>query len=76
MLSLVLPNYNHARYLPTALEGLASQTRPLDQAIFIDDASTDESVSIFERYLPRFKNATLIRNAKNPWPVSDPYSDR
>ena len=71
MLSLVLTNYNHARYLPTALEGLARQTRPLDQAIFIDDASADESVSIFEQYLPRFKNATLIRNAKNAGVVAN-----
>jgi glycosyltransferase involved in cell wall biosynthesis len=71
MLSLVLTNYNHARYLPTALEGLASQTRPVDQAIFIDDASADESVSIFEQFLPRFKNATLIRNAKNAGVVAN-----
>src|SRR5687767_6237012 len=71
MLSLVLTNYNHARYLPTALEGLASQTQSVDQAIFIDDASADESVSIFEQFLPRFKNATLIRNAKNAGVVAN-----
>jgi glycosyltransferase involved in cell wall biosynthesis len=65
MLSLVLTNYNHAHYLPEALEALAAQTRPADEAIFIDDASSDDSVAILEAYLPRFKNAQLVRNAKN-----------
>jgi Glycosyl transferase family 2 len=65
MLSLVLTNYNHAHYLPEALEALASQTRPADEAIFIDDASADDSVAIIERFLPRFKNAQLVRNPKN-----------
>ncbi len=71
MLSLVLTNYNHARYLATALEGLAAQTRPACQAIFLDDASSDDSVAIFERYLPRFANATLIRNPKNAGVVAN-----
>ncbi len=65
MLSLVLTNYNHAHYLPEALEALAAQTRPADEAIFIDDASSDDSVAILERYLPRFKNAQIVRNPKN-----------
>lgn len=65
MLSLVLTNYNHAHYLPEALEALASQSRPADEAIFIDDASSDDSVAILERFLPRFKNAQLVRNPNN-----------
>lgn len=71
MLSLVLTNYNHERYLPIALEGLANQSRPAGQTIFIDDASTDNSVAIFERYLPRFADATLIRNARNAGVVAN-----
>ncbi len=65
MLSLVLTNYNHAHYLPEALAALAAQSRPADEAIFIDDASTDDSVEILETFLPRFKNARLVRNPKN-----------
>lgn len=65
MLSLVLTNYNHAHYLPEALAALAAQTRPADEAIFIDDASTDDSVAILEKYLPRFKNAQIVRNPEN-----------
>lgn len=71
MLSLVLTNFNHARFLPTALEALASQARPADEAIFIDDASTDDSVSILEAFLPRFKNARLVRNSKNSGVVAN-----
>jgi hypothetical protein len=31
--------------------------------ILIDDRSTDDSVAVIKRYLPRFKNARLVRMA-------------
>lgn len=65
MLSVILTNYNHARFLPAALEGLLRQTRPADEVIVIDDASTDDSVAVIERFLGRFPNARLVRNPAN-----------
>jgi glycosyltransferase involved in cell wall biosynthesis len=64
-LAVVLPNYNHAKFLPRALDGLLAQTRPADQVILIDDASTDNSVEIIESYLPRLPGVTFIRNETN-----------
>lgn len=65
MLTVVLANYNHARFLPYALEGLIGQTRPADELIIIDDASTDDSASVIEPYLSRHPHARLVRNASN-----------
>ena len=65
MLSVVLPNLNHSRFLPAAFDALATQTRQLDELIVIDDASTDESVSVITAHLSRFANARLIRNETN-----------
>ena len=49
MLSVVIPNYNHARYLPTAIKALRSQDRLADEIIVVDDASTDDSLAVLER---------------------------
>lgn len=65
MLTVVLANYNHAQFLPFAFEALLAQTCPPDEAIIIDDVSTDNSVEVIEKYLPRFRKATFIRNPKN-----------
>lgn len=64
-LTAILPNYNHAEYLPHALNALLAQTRPADELIVIDDASTDNSVTILEDYVRRYPNIRLVRNADN-----------
>jgi glycosyltransferase involved in cell wall biosynthesis len=65
MLSVVTPNFNHARYLPAALDALLSQTRPADEIIVIDDASTDDSLAVISSYLSRHPQLRLLRNAVN-----------
>lgn len=44
--SVILPNYNHALFLHERIETVLSQVRPYDEIIFLDDASTDDSVAI------------------------------
>ncbi len=53
-LSIILPVYNGAAYLPAALDSLASQ-RGLDQMeiIALDDGSTDRSPAILQEYARR-----------------------
>jgi glycosyltransferase involved in cell wall biosynthesis len=65
MLTVVLPNFNHARFLPNALDALMAQTRSADELIIMDDASTDDSVSVIKPYVKRHPNLRLVRNEKN-----------
>ena len=44
--SVVVPNYNYARYLRERLASVARQSRPVFEVILLDDASTDDSVAV------------------------------
>jgi len=60
-----MANYNHARFLPVALQAILSQTwRPLEVLIF-DDGSTDNSVEVIEQFAERDSIIRLIRNDRN-----------
>jgi glycosyltransferase involved in cell wall biosynthesis len=52
-LSVFMPNYNHAAFLPTALDALLVQTLAPDRIYIVDDASTDQSRAIIEDYANR-----------------------
>lgn len=64
-LSVILPNYNHALYLPRALDALLSQDRPADEIIIIDDGSTDDSREVIARYAASNPSIRFIPNEKN-----------
>jgi len=64
-LSVVMPNYNHARYLADAIEGIATQSRPPDEFLILDDGSTDNSLEIIEPYLKQYPFLRLIRHERN-----------
>src|SRR5579862_5049820 len=42
--AVVIPLFNHERYIADALRGLLAQTRPPDRIIVIDDGSSDGSL--------------------------------
>jgi glycosyltransferase involved in cell wall biosynthesis len=46
--TIVVPNYNHARFLPISLGGILAQTRSADEIIIVDDASTDTSLEVID----------------------------
>jgi glycosyltransferase involved in cell wall biosynthesis/tetratricopeptide (TPR) repeat protein len=48
--SVIIPNYNHAEYLPQRIESIVNQTRLPDEIIFLDDASDDGSLAIAQKY--------------------------
>lgn len=45
-LAVVIPCYNHARYITRAIRSVLDQTRTVDRLIVIDDGSRDESVEV------------------------------
>lgn len=65
MISAVLTNYNHSRFLPRVLDMILNQTVPFDEFIILDDCSTDDSVAIIEAAIRNVPYARLIRNGKN-----------
>src|SRR5262245_48750449 len=63
--AVVMANFNHARYLPESLAGIAAQTRPADEVVIVDDGSTDASVAIIERFAADRPSVRFIRNPRN-----------
>jgi alpha-1,3-rhamnosyltransferase len=49
--SVVVPSFNHARFIDATLRSIMWQTLPPDELLVIDDGSTDESIAVIERTL-------------------------
>jgi len=62
-LSLVVPVYNVAAYLPAFLDSLAAQTLQASEfeIIAVDDGSTDPSPALLEAYAGRLPNLRVVR---------------
>lgn len=67
-ISLVILNYNGARWLDRCLESICQQTA-VDklEVIITDNGSTDQSRQICERYAARVPVLRFINNGKNLW---------
>ncbi len=60
-LSLVVPVYNVAAYLPRCLESLAALTPPADEIVVVDDGSTDECPAILAAWADKLPQMRVIR---------------
>jgi len=76
-----LANYNHARYLPQALDALLAQSLQPDAIHIVDDCSTDDSRTIIRDYAARHPVIVPVLNETNrgyipnasDWLASAPY---
>jgi glycosyltransferase involved in cell wall biosynthesis len=53
--SVVIPCYRQAHYLPTAVESALAQTHPDVEVIVVDDGSDDDVAGVTVRYAPRVR---------------------
>lgn len=66
LVSVIVPNYNHAPYLRERLESIYRQTYKNIEVILLDDASSDNSAEILTEYTQKYPDKTrLIINQKN-----------
>ncbi len=50
LISVVIPNYNHAQFLEKRIESVLNQTYKNIEIILLDDKSTDNSIDIIKKY--------------------------
>lgn len=65
LLSVIISNYNDAPYLEESLTAICDQSFSGMEVVFIDDASTDNSVEIARQILPRAHQHNIIVNDIN-----------
>lgn len=65
LVSIIVPNYNHAPFLPQRLESIFGQTFDDFEVILLDDASTDGSAELLNTYAKHPKVSHFIVNEQN-----------
>ena len=65
LVSIIVPNYNYARYLDQRMESILSQTYQNFEVIILDDKSTDNSLEVIDKYRSHPKVAKVIINEVN-----------
>jgi len=64
LISVIVTNYNHAKYLDQRMESLLAQTYPNIEIIVIDNCSTDNSLDVLAKY-KKYSHVRIIVQEKN-----------
>lgn len=65
IVSIIIPAYNTALYIGRCLDSVCMQTYKDIEIIVIDDASTDNTLSIINQYAKRDKRIKIIHHSEN-----------
>lgn len=65
IVTVIMPNYNHRRFLEQRLASIASQTFRDMEIIVLDDASSDRSPEILGAFVASESRSVLLRNELN-----------
>lgn len=65
LVSVIVPNYNHAPYLRQRLDSIFNQTFQDFELIILDDCSTDNSKEIIEEYRSKPQVRHIVYNETN-----------
>lgn len=63
--TVVIPNYNHARYLPQRIESVLNQTYQNIEVLLLDDCSPDNSRAVIADYAARDSRIRVVLNEQN-----------
>lgn len=65
LVSVIIPNYNHARYLEQRIESVLNQTFSNFEVIILDDKSNDGSQEFISKYKSHPKVSHIVLNEDN-----------
>ena len=64
-ISVVVPNYNHAHFLPRCLDALLEQPVPPFEILVLDDSSKDNSREVLRSYAQKSPLIHIHFNERN-----------
>jgi len=65
LLSIIVPNYNNAKFFCDCIESILTQTFKNYEIIICDDSSTDNSVELIQQYAEKYSYIRVIYHKKN-----------
>lgn len=65
LISIVMPVYNAAKFLPACLRSIKAQTHKNWELIAVDDHSTDNSLTILKKFAKTDKRIKIFTNPRN-----------
>ncbi len=71
LVSVILPCYNHEKYVAKAIESVLRQSYKNIELIVADDASTDGTVNVLKQYEKHFARITYLKENTACWVATD-----
>lgn len=65
LVSVIIPNYNHAKFLDERIQSILNQTYQNFEVIILDDKSTDNSVEVINKYKNNPHISCIVVNEEN-----------